>query len=135
MIPSTQKEYPSLGRRLFLYIGGLFCLYPILRFITHKTPRVPVVIEVHEPLNSAGFLLKDRFIIFSRMGKTWAVSRTCTHLGCTLNYKEKEDWLECPCHQSRFSTSGSVLQGPAKKPLIRYPAEKNPEHPFITVIT
>ena len=105
-------------------MGGLAIFYPLLRFVTHKIPRKPVILEIHQPLNKSGFLVHNDFIIFSNDTDTWAVSRKCTHLGCKLNYKEKENVLECPCHQSRFSIDGRVLKGPAKKTLELYQAEK-----------
>jgi glycine/D-amino acid oxidase-like deaminating enzyme/nitrite reductase/ring-hydroxylating ferredoxin subunit len=52
-------------------------------------------------------------------GALHAVSATCTHLGCTVHFNEAERAWECPCHGSRFTVDGSVIQGPANKPLER----------------
>lgn len=41
----------------------------------------------------------------------------CTHLGCALVYNNKEKVWECPCHGSRYSEEGNVLEGPAKNNL------------------
>ncbi|MFF0273915.1 FAD-dependent oxidoreductase [Streptomyces sp. NPDC004330] len=41
----------------------------------------------------------------------------CTHRGCELGFDETEGTWECPCHGSRFAADGSVLQGPATRPL------------------
>lgn len=38
----------------------------------------------------------------------------CTHLGCALNYNSDEDTLECPCHGSRFTKDGKLINGPAQ---------------------
>ncbi len=50
-------------------------------------------------------------------GEIHAFSAHCTHLGCTLEYNETEQSFDCPCHGSRFSMLGEVLDGPAKIPL------------------
>ncbi|MGH3625127.1 MAG: FAD-dependent oxidoreductase [Sciscionella sp.] len=54
-----------------------------------------------------------------RNGKLHAVSLRCTHLGCLLRFNEAEHSWDCPCHGSRFDVDGSVLEGPATRPLPR----------------
>ncbi|WMM26402.1 FAD-dependent oxidoreductase [Tissierella sp. MB52-C2] len=50
-------------------------------------------------------------------GKLHIVNTTCTHMGCELNWNSAESSWDCPCHGSRFSYEGKVLEGPATKPL------------------
>lgn len=50
-------------------------------------------------------------------GKIHAVDSTCTHMGCELEWNGGERSWDCPCHGSRFSYSGKVLEGPAVDPL------------------
>jgi len=54
-----------------------------------------------------------------RSGVVHAVSLRCTHLGCLLRFNGAERSWDCSCHGSRFDVDGSVLEGPATKPLPR----------------
>jgi glycine/D-amino acid oxidase-like deaminating enzyme/nitrite reductase/ring-hydroxylating ferredoxin subunit len=56
-------------------------------------------------------------------GRFVAVSPRCTHLGCQVNWNTAERSWDCPCHGSRFSSDGDVLQGPAVHRLEHKPVE------------
>ena len=53
-------------------------------------------------------------------GIIYALSTTCTHLGCTPNWLEREGKFKCPCHGSGFKISGVNFEGPAPRPLERW---------------
>ena len=50
-------------------------------------------------------------------GKLHFVDTTCTHMGCELNWNSAEKSWDCPCHGSRFTYGGDIIQGPAVRPL------------------
>ncbi|HBC41294.1 MAG TPA: cytochrome B6 [Pseudanabaena sp.] len=52
-----------------------------------------------------------------------AVSRTCTHDGCKVNWQADKKVYVCPCHDAKFAPDGAVLEEPAKKPLKTYTAK------------
>ena len=57
-------------------------------------------------------------------GALQAVEAACTHLGCIVRHDAERNCWQCPCHGSRFSLDGEVLQGPATRPLAQVdPAE------------
>jgi cytochrome b6-f complex iron-sulfur subunit len=50
----------------------------------------------------------------------YALSTTCTHLGCTPNWLEREFKFKCPCHGSGYYITGVNFEGPAPRPLERW---------------
>jgi Rieske Fe-S protein len=57
-------------------------------------------------------------------GRLYLVDATCTHLGCELMYNDAEHTYDCPCHGSRFRHDGTIIEGPATKPLKRLQDDK-----------
>ncbi len=49
----------------------------------------------------------------STVNLLWPTTRRCPHLGCALKYNKQEHSWDCPCHGSRFSKDGKVLNNPA----------------------
>lgn len=48
-----------------------------------------------------------------------AFSAVCPHLGCVVQWNADEQSFDCPCHGSRFSHDGTVINGPAGKGLTK----------------
>jgi cytochrome b6-f complex iron-sulfur subunit len=72
-------------------------------------------------LNSAGSSkLVQNILIINTGTKIVALSAICTHQGCTVGYNPGAKDIECPCHGSTYSLSGSVINGPAISPLRSY---------------
>jgi len=113
-----------LKRRPFLFLTSLVLLYPLLSFLGFKTPKKPKTIRLQLELKPGEFHIEPDFVLFTSQDNSWAVSRKCTHLGCIIQFREQERIFECPCHTSRFSDHGVVLNGPAKRNLSLYKVEK-----------
>lgn len=69
---------------------------------------------------AGGFVVEGSIIIINTGDQYIALSSVCTHQGCTVAYDHGSINLPCPCHGSVFSTTGSVLNGPANSPLKKY---------------
>lgn len=63
-------------------------------------------------------------------GTPTALSLRCTHLGCRVRQEKaaaggQAAGFTCPCHGSRFDAEGTVVAGPASRPLARLPVHKD----------
>ncbi|HEV2730159.1 MAG TPA: Rieske 2Fe-2S domain-containing protein [Terriglobales bacterium] len=56
------------------------------------------------------------FVVRSARG-FYALTAVCSHLGCLTVWKQDAGVIECPCHGSSFRCDGSIIGGPAAKPL------------------
>lgn len=59
-------------------------------------------------------------IVCLASGEILALSRVCTHLGCSVPWNKEKERFVCPCHGSRFTMQGEVEHGPAPRPLDYY---------------
>lgn len=65
---------------------------------------------------------KGRFYLARLSDGTFlALSRTCTHLGCSVLWNEEKRRFVCPCHGSAFELNGTVITPPAPRPLDTFP--------------
>ena len=47
----------------------------------------------------------------------YALSAVCSHLGCLSAWKPDSGVIACPCHGSAFRRDGTIIAGPAPRPL------------------
>lgn len=52
-----------------------------------------------------------------------ALSLICTHLGCTVQWREAKQEFYCPCHDGLFDRDGGVIAGPPPMPLEALPVQ------------
>lgn len=124
----NDSKTPELDRRRFLQrairwmfaFAALLLSYPLFRFLHFRLPPKPRLLEVPAPLPLSGAHSGADFILFGTADTAHAVSRTCTHLGCKISYQPDKLYIECPCHQSRFTPEGKRFAGPAEKDLPLY---------------
>jgi cytochrome b6-f complex iron-sulfur subunit len=81
-------------------------------------------------LDSAGFLLAKNspvgsllIVGTSKTENLMAVDPTCTHKGCTVEWKAATKAFVCPCHNAEFGVDGKAQKGPTTTPLKTYAAK------------
>lgn len=64
-----------------------------------------------------GILVRDKLkeiaVYRDESGQLHAFSAVCPHLGGVVHWNKIEKTWDCPCHGSRFSCAGEVVNGPA----------------------
>jgi len=112
---------------LAAFFGMLF--YPILRFV--MPPEVPesnqnsvkaATVDELKPNSGKVFPFGSKPAILVRLpdGEYRAFTAVCTHLQCTVQYREDFKLIWCACHNGRFDLNGNVVAGPPPSPLEAY---------------
>ena len=122
------------GRRRFiggLLGGGLFAsavsfLYPVLRYIVPPTvvdlggdEVVAAKLGELKPNSSKIFRFGNRpgLLLLTADGEYRAMSATCTHLSCTVQYRNDLHQVWCACHNGMYDLGGRNVAGPPPRPL------------------
>jgi cytochrome b6-f complex iron-sulfur subunit len=70
-----------------------------------------------EPGSVTAFADGRFYLVRLEDGGFLAMSRKCTHLGCSVPWNADEQRFACPCHASAFDIRGAVVNAPAPRPL------------------
>lgn len=126
-----------MKRRRFLkvilaFLGSITVfsfVFSILKFLTALPTRASdaqkIVVRKSEiPSGEAKNIIYQNApaVLINRPDKGFiAFSRTCTHLGCLVEFSKSRQKLICPCHAGTYDLDGSVESGPPPKPLTAIP--------------
>ena len=86
---------------------------------------IDLTLPENAALNTAGGskIVQTILVIFSGANYV-ALTSICTHAQNTVGYDSPSGNIICPYHGSQFTTTGSVVNGPAATPLQSYPVSK-----------
>jgi cytochrome b6-f complex iron-sulfur subunit len=129
---------PGLTRKRFVdwllgtSFGGFLAavIYPVARYIV--PPEVPessvnsvtLSFGADEVPSNFGRIFKfgnrPGILIRTPGGEFRAFSAICTHLQCTVQYREDLEHIWCACHNGHYDLNGINIAGPPPRPLDRY---------------
>jgi len=128
---------PASARRRFVEFllgGGLLAsaisfLYPVLKYLV--PPPAPdlgsdsvVAAKVNELKRNSGKIFRfgnrPALLILTEQGEYRAMSATCTHLDCTVQYRDDVHQVWCACHNGFYDLNGRNIAGPPPRPLETY---------------
>jgi Rieske Fe-S protein len=100
--------------------------YPVFRFL--KPPEIPEAATRRVMAAEIDELAPGSFKIFPFGGEPGILIRTsdgtyrayggtCTHLACTVQYREPQNDIFCACHNGVYDIEGRNVSGPPPRPL------------------
>jgi len=104
-------------------------LYPVIRFLNPPLVTEATVNEVSggkvqdlKPNSGKIVRFGNKPALLVRVSETeWkAFSAVCTHLNCTVQYRDSTRQIWCACHNGTYDLNGSVVSGPPPNPLEEY---------------
>jgi Rieske Fe-S protein len=109
----------------FLATAAAF-MYPVLRYLVPPATSdlgSDSVVAGHVgdlKLNSGKifrFGNRPGLLIRTASGEYRAMSATCTHLSCTVQYRPDLQEVWCACHNGKYNLDGRNISGPPPRPL------------------
>ena len=118
----------------YLLGGGLLAsfasfLYPVLRYlIPPLTPDLGsdtvVAARVGDLKPNTGkifrFGSRPGLLVLTQEREYRAMAATCTHLDCTVQYRDDLHQVWCACHNGTYDLNGRNVSGPPPRPLETY---------------
>ena len=123
----------SFFLKLWIVVGGIALVEYIVIALNFLRPRegkkgsgeaavvVAGPLERFEPESVTAFPQGKFYLVCLKDGGFLALSRECTHLGCTVPWDDEKGRFVCPCHSSSFDMTGEVLSPPAPRALDLHP--------------
>jgi cytochrome b6-f complex iron-sulfur subunit len=135
-VPEIPEKAVQPGRRWVNVLLGsglaasvVSFIYPALRYIipppvAESTSRSVVAAKAAEFKNNTGRIFKfgSKPALLVRMpdGTFRAFTAVCTHLNCTVQYREDLHQIWCACHNGLYDLEGRNVSGPPPRPLEVY---------------
>jgi Rieske Fe-S protein len=134
----TEEKKQGVTRKRFVdwligsSVGGVFAaiLYPVSRYLIPPEVAESAVNSVTVPLQptdvapNSGHIFKfgnrPGILVRTPRGELRAFAATCTHLDCTVQYRDDLSHIWCACHNGHYDLNGANIAGPPPHPLESY---------------
>ena len=124
-------------------LGAVFlsALFPAFRFVIPPEVAEAPTNTVHAanladlPPGSGKvfrFGSKPGIVVRTSTGEVRAFTAICTHLNCTVQFREDMQNIWCACHNGRFDLNGVNIAGPPPRPLERYRVDITDDEIWVT---
>jgi cytochrome b6-f complex iron-sulfur subunit len=138
MVPRRRFVETLLGSG-FLATAVAF-VYPVLRYLV--PPRASDLGSDSVVAGRAGELKPNSGKIFrfgnrpgllmrTASGEYRAMSATCTHLSCTVQYRDDLRQVWCACHNGKYDLNGRNVSGPPPRPLESFEVQVRGDEIFV----
>ena len=106
----SENLYVATGFNKWGMTSSMVCADILSDIITEvKNPYA----DVFSPSRSSLHLKLFENIFHSVVGLITPTAPRCPHMGCALKYNKEEHSWDCPCHGSRFTQKGELIDNPA----------------------
>lgn len=106
----SENLYVATGFNKWGMTSSMVCADILSDIITGvKNPYT----DVFSPSRSSLHLKLFENIFHSVVGLITPTAPRCPHMGCALKYNKEEHSWDCPCHGSRFTQKGELIDTPA----------------------
>ena len=141
----TRKRFVDwlLGTSAGGFLAAVF--YPVVRYII--PPEVPesavnsvqLAFTADEVPANTGRIFKfgnrPGLLVKTPSGELRAYSARCTHLDCTVQYREDLEHIWCACHNGHYDLNGKNIAGPPPSPLPVYDVNVRGDQIVVSVRT
>ena len=107
---STQNLYTATGFNKWGMTSSMVAATLLADLITDKENLYGEVFSPSRNIFPPGHLVNGYEAV---SGMIMPTTRRCPHLGCGLKWNKQERSFDCPCHGSRFSEEGKLIDNPA----------------------
>lgn len=146
---ATLNNISNKSRRNFLkyFLGGSFAtfffsvIYPVVKYLippksSEPVPTSVIAGTVGELKPNSGKIFrfgeKPGILINTPGDELRAFTAVCTHLDCTVQYRDDFQHIWCACHNGHYDLRGINIAGPPPRPLTPFKVNLKGDQIFVS---